>query len=44
MATIKRELGSGTKALVLAVSQFALAWLIACAVYQTGRLLFGIMP
>jgi ferrous iron transport protein B len=44
MATIKRELGSGTKALVLAVSQFALAWLIACAVYQVGRLLFGIVP
>jgi ferrous iron transport protein B len=43
MATIKRELGSGAKALVLAGSQFALAWLLACAVYQVGRLLMEIM-
>lgn len=44
MATIKRELGSGTRALVLASSQFALAWTFACAVYQAGRLLMEMMP
>jgi ferrous iron transport protein B len=44
MATIKREFGSGAKALVLAGAQFALAWLLACAVYQAGRLLAGMMP
>ncbi|MDR1580773.1 MAG: ferrous iron transport protein B [Synergistaceae bacterium] len=43
MATIKRELGSGPKALLLAGFQFALAWLLACAIYQTGRLLMGMM-
>jgi len=38
VATIKRELGSGLKALGVVIIQCGVAWLVAAAVYQIGML------
>ncbi|MDL2254071.1 ferrous iron transport protein B [Ruminococcaceae bacterium OttesenSCG-928-I18] len=39
IATVKRELGSGVQAGLVAFAQCALAWLVACLVYQVGSLI-----
>lgn len=40
VATIRRELGSGLKTLGVVALQCAVAWLVACVVYQIGTLLW----
>jgi ferrous iron transport protein B len=40
VATIKRELGSRPATVGVVVMQCAVAWLIACLVYQIGGFLF----
>ena len=39
LGTIRKETGSGKWALFSALYSFALAWLLAAAVYQAGSLL-----
>ena len=39
ISAVKRELHSGLAAAGIALSQSAVAWVVACLVYQVGRLL-----
>lgn len=40
VAAVKREMGSGLKALMVVVLQCVVAWLVALLVYQVGGLIF----